>query len=417
MSEIARTLRDRRLNVWERAKEIADKATEENRALTPEEQGGWDQANDELNKLDARIKSVLEAEKRSRDADDAFDAITGKTHDAVRRAAGRPDAGDNEIRRWLRGENGTSRVLELTRDPNRGPINYRSLLNTPALSGGAMVPTDFYDQLLAHLIEVSGVLQTGPTIVNTAGGEPLQFPRTVTHSTAVTAAQAGTIPTSEPSFGVVTLGAFKYGCLLQVSRELLDDSAVDLVGYLSMQAGRALGNAFGADLVTGTGTAQPDGLVKNATVGVTGATGQVGLARYQDLVNLEYSVIAPYRQSRSCYWLAADRTIGNFRLLTDTQGRPIWEPSVVLGAPDMLLGKPIVSDPFMPAATTGAKSIMFGDFAEFAVRLVGPVRFERSDDFAFDKDLVTFRAVIRGDGTLIDRTGACMKYYIGNAAV
>lgn len=176
MSEIARTLRDRRLNVWERAKEIADKATEENRALTPEEQGGWDQANDELNKLDARIKSVLEAEKRSRDADDAFDAITGKTHDAVRRAAGRPDAGDNEIRRWLRGENGTSRVLELTRDPNRGPINYRSLLNTPALSGGAMVPTDFYDQLLAHLIEVSGVLQTGPTIVNTAGGEPLQFP-------------------------------------------------------------------------------------------------------------------------------------------------------------------------------------------------------------------------------------------------
>jgi HK97 family phage major capsid protein len=189
---------------------------------------------------------------------------------------------------------------------------------------------------------------------------------------------------------------------------------VDLIGYLAMQAGRAIGNAFGADLVTGTGTGQPTGLIANATSGVTSTnTGHSGALVYADLVNLEYSVIAPYRQSRSCYWIAADKTIGSFRLIVDSNSRPIWEPSVVLGSPDLLLGKPLVADPYMPALATSSKSLCFGDFAQFFVRLVGPVRFERSDDYQFNTDLVTFRAVIRGDGTLVDRTGACMKYATG----
>ena len=87
---------------------------------------------------------------------------------------------------------------------------------------------------------------------------------------------------------------------------------------------------------------------------------------------------------------------------------------MVLGSPDLLLGKPLVADPFMPANATGAKSIAFGDFSQFFVRIVGPVRFERSDDFLFGSDLVAFRALIRGDGTLVDQTGA-VKLYQGNA--
>jgi len=74
----------------------------------------------------------------------------------------------------------------------------------------------------------------------------------------------------------------------------------------------------------------------------------------------------------------------------------------------------LVADPFMPAMATSAKSIAFGDFSQFFVRLVGGVRFERSDDFAFGSDLVTFRAILRGDGTLVDRTGA-IKMYQGSA--
>jgi HK97 family phage major capsid protein len=264
-------------------------------------------------------------------------------------------------------------------------------------------------------------MQCGPTVLNTGGGETLQIPKTTAHSFSTpssdpaSATQAGTLPTGDPAFSMVTLSAYKFGIMLQVARELIDDTAVDLLGYLAMQAGRAIGNDFGYQLVNGAGTNAPTGLMTGTVTsspGVTGATtGVSGAPSYANLVDLEYSVIAPYRQSRSCYWLAADKTIGGFRKITDTVGRPIWEPSAVLGSPDLLLGKPLVADPFMPALGVGNYPICFGDFSQFFVRLVGGVRFERSDDFAFGSDLVTFRAILRGDGTLVDQTGAIKAYH------
>ena len=408
-SEVAKRLRDRRQNVWNDAKGIAEQAAQENRALTDEEQGRWDAMQEEMSKLDTRIRAVLDTEKRAKEADDAFDALSGRKPDqgqAQRTAGGSRML--EEVRKWARGEEGASRHLEIRRDPALGPVNYRVLTTgSQGTNASSIVPTDFYDMLIAHLIEVSGVMQCGPTVINTGGGETLQVPKTTAHSTAASAAQAGTIPTSDPAFSMQPLSAWKYGIMLQVARELIDDTAVDLLGYLAMQAGRALGNAFGNDLVNGSGNSQPAGIVTTATTGVTGSvTGVSGSPSYANLVDLEYSVIAPYRQSRSCYWLAADKTIGSFRKITDTVGRPIWEPSAVLGSPDLLLGKPLVADPFMPALATSAKSIAFGDFSQYFVRLVGGVRFERSDDFAFGSDLVTFRAILRGDGTLVDRTGA-----------
>jgi HK97 family phage major capsid protein len=414
-SEVAKRLRDRRLSVWEEAKGIAEKAAEENRALADDEQGRWDALQEEMSKLDTRIRAVLDTEKRAKEADDAFDALSGRKPDqgqAARTAGGGKMLED--IRKWARGEDGAPRNLEIRRDPGLGPVNYRVLTTgAQGTQASSIIPTDFYDMLIAHLIEVSGVMQCGPTVLNTGGGETLQVPKTTAHSTATSAAQAGGLPTSDPGFSMQPLSAYKYGILLQVARELIDDTAVDLLGYLAMQAGRALGNAFGNDLVNGSGASQPTGIVTAATAGVTGSvTGVSGAPSYANLVDLEYSVIAPYRQSRSCYWLAADKTIGGFRKITDTVGRPIWEPSAVLGSPDLLLGKPLVADPFMPAMAVNAKAIAFGDFSQYFVRLVGGVRFERSDDFAFGSDLVTFRAILRGDGTLVDRTGA-IKYYAG----
>ena len=415
-SEVAKRLRDRRLNVWNDAKKIAEDAAQENRSFTPDEQGRWEAMQEEMSTLDTRIKAVLDTEKRSREADETYNSLADKP--VERSGAGQGSAQAEEIRKWAKGEAG-AKAMEFRHNTDAtGPVNYRILTTAGAGSNtnaSSIVPTDFYDMLIAHLIEVSGIMQCGPTVLNTGGGETLQIPKTTAH-TAVTAqsTQAGQLLTAgvDPAFSMQSLSAYKYGVLIQVARELIDDTAVDLLGYLAMQAGRALGNKFGNDLVNSTSA--PTGLLTGTVTsspGVTGATTGVGGApSYANLVDLEYSVIAPYRQSRSCYWLAADKTIGGFRKITDTVGRPIWEPSAVLGSPDLLLGKPLVADPFMPAQATSAFSIVFGDFSQFFVRLVGGVRFERSDDFAFGSDLVSFRAILRGDGALVDQTGAIKAY-------
>src|SRR6266567_2861149 len=158
-SEVAKRLRDRRLNVWNDAKKIAETAAEENRAFTADEQGRWDAMQEEMSTLDVRIRAVLDTEKRAKDADDAFDALSGKPQD---RNAPAQRGASEELRKWARGEPGTGRALEIRRDPSLGPINFRvittSLTSGINTSASSIVPTDFYDMLIAHLIEVSGLL-------------------------------------------------------------------------------------------------------------------------------------------------------------------------------------------------------------------------------------------------------------------
>ena len=83
--------------------------------------------------------------------------------------------------------------------------------------------------------------------------------------------------------------------------------------------------------------------------------------------------------------------------------------------PDTLLGKPVVIDPNMPDPALNALPIAFGDFSAFYIRDVQGVRFERSDDYAFANDLVTFRSLLRSDSNLIDLTGAIKLYKSGTA--
>jgi hypothetical protein len=103
MSEVAKKLRDRRLNVWNQAMEVVDRAAEENRELSPEEQGTYEALNGEIDKLDQRIKGVLEQEKRSKDADAQFETLVGKP---VERGQQQQTPASAELRAFMRGDAG-----------------------------------------------------------------------------------------------------------------------------------------------------------------------------------------------------------------------------------------------------------------------------------------------------------------------
>lgn len=410
MSGVVDRLRERRANVWEEAKALADIAADENRNFSAEEQGKWDVLNGEIDQLDTRIKSALDTEKRAKAADDQYNEMRGGKPEPRNPDSAKRDENNDELRSFLRGEKG--RYFDVM---PKGPINYRVLSKLSAGAGANTVPTSFYERLVQHLIEVSAIMQAGATVLNTNSGETIQVPKTTSHSTAGIVTEGGTISASDPAFGQISLGAFKYGTLIQVSRELLDDTGVDLEGYLAMQAGRALGNAFGAHAVTGDGSAKPRGVVTDATLGVTGSTGVTGAFNSDNLIDLFYSVIAPYRASGSTKWIMKDSSVAVARKLKDTTGQYIWQPGLTADAPDTILGKQVLTDPNVAATALSGKSVLFGDFSQFFVRLAGGVRFERSDDYAFNTDLVTFRALMRADSALVDLTGA-VKYFAGGAS-
>jgi HK97 family phage major capsid protein len=392
----AKKILERRANVWEQAKALADRAADENRNFTGEEQASWDSMNAEIDALDVRAKAIEAGEKRAADAAAAMGAVEGRQRPA--------DSNVAELRSFLRGET-RQRAFR---------VEARDLASGTGSAGGDTIPTDFYGRLYEHMVENSAVLQTNPTVLRTSGGNPLELPKTLTHSTGAIVAEAGTFGESDPTFDKYAMSAFKYGRIIQVPSELLEDTGVDLEGYLARQVGRALGNTFGAHLVTGTGTSQPRGVVTDATVGKTGPTGTTTTFGTQStvgqgfdlLIDTFHSVISPYRNSASCYWLLNDTTAALVRKIKSSEGVYAWTPSVVAGQPDLILGKRVVIDPNVASPAANAKSIVFGDFSAYHVRLAGGFEFVRSDDFAFDQDLVTFRARMRGDGALLDLTGA-----------
>jgi HK97 family phage major capsid protein len=415
MSEVVKRLRDRRANVWEQAKELADHAADENRAFTGDEQSQWDTLNAELDALDKRVKSVIDGEQRAKDTEDAFSKLEGKQPENGKQPV---EKGTEELRAFLRGEGGRSFDVLPT-----GPAEQRDLTKLTNAAGAFTVPTSFYNQLQEHMIEVSGILQAGPTVLNTASGESIQIPKTLTHTPSpAIVAEAGAILESDGTFGQTTLGAFKYGRMVQVSTELISDTGVDLQGYLARAVGRALGNAFGSDLIVGAGTTAPRGVTIDSTAGVTGPVGTTVTFGTQStvgqgfdlLISMYHSVISPYRNSPSCAWLMNDTTASLVRRIKNSNGDYAWQPSVQIGAPDTIMGKPVYIDPFLVSPAANAKTIEFGDWSTYFVRYAGGIRFERSDDFAFANDLVTFRALLRGDGALVDLTGS-VKHFAQSA--
>ncbi len=410
MDDLMKRLSERRMIAWEQAKTILENAEAEGRSeLTGEEEQAWQRANTDLDILDQRIKAMSDAEQRAADAEVALAGL---------RPAPAPDGAPSmrdAVRAFARGE---TRALEVSAADLSAALEARDLTKGSATAGGNTVPTGFAGMLWEHLIETAAIAGVA-TVFNTASGENFEVPITTTHSTGALITEGSTLTESDPAFAKRTLGAYKYAYSFQVSSELLQDSGVDLTAYFARMAGTALGNALGADLATGNGSSKPSGVVQTSTLGVTSGTGVAGVPTGDNLIDLFYSVISPYRNSDKCVWLMRDSTAATIRKIKDSSGGAgvgnyLWVPGFGT-APDTILGKRVVIEPNIAATATSAKSVVFGDMSRYFVRIAGGVRFERSDEFAFQNDLVTFRAILRGDGILADQTGA-VKHFVGAAS-
>lgn len=397
---LIQTLIESRANTWEQAKALLDTVEERGDGFTAEEDAQWETMNEDIAEKDKRIAELHDVDQRNRKADEIREQYDNLPSASPEKTAVEADA--EKLRAVARGE---------TRGAD---YEWRDLTKGTATDGEELVPTSFLAQLNEHLIETAAIVDAGATVLRTDSGEDLEVPKTTSYSAASIVAEGGTIGESDPQFGQVTLGAFKYAFIVQASRELLEDSAIDLVEFLARQGGRALGEGFGGDVATGSGSGEPNGVVTAATVGHTQTTtGVSGVPQYDDLIDTIHSVISPYRRRPGAALVMSDATLAEIRKLEDSQNRPLWVPSLVAGEPSTLLGVPVVVDHNIADAATSAKSLAYGDLSGYFARFARGIRVERSDDFAFNTDLVSWRFIMRADGDLIDTNS--VKTFVGAA--
>lgn len=396
MSEFLKAQIEARQNIWSQAKELLERAENEKRSLTAEETESYNRMSADL---DERAKLIENAKK---DADREARAVEAAANFTPAVAAAK--ASDEErIRAMARGE---VRSVDFGNETRAGLA--------PATTG-APVPTSFYNDVIMKAQFVGPMLTTS-TILRTQGGEPLQIPSVSAYSTAVQTAAGSVLGESDPTFNsFVTLQAWKFGGIISVARELLEDTSVDLLGFLSDQIGIGLGTNVNQALTTGTGTTTANGIVTAAGSGVTGGTGVSGAFTADNLINLVYSLNTAARRRPGAGFQMNSASIAAVRTLKDNYGRYIFDPALSADKNDLLLGYPIYENPDMASAATGAKSVIFGDLKSYYVREVQPgIRLDRSDDYAFANDQVVFRYTWRGDGNLPQTSH--VKYFKGAAS-
>lgn len=413
MHAIITTLKEQRARAWEQAKGLLDAAEAEKRELTAEEDAQFARINADLDAKDARIAEIEKLEARAAIADEQRDIINRVTAE-VPAAARAVKAEEDEFRALIRGERGYVESGH-SADFARWLMGAPERRDMTSGSTGAPVPTSFYDRLTMHLVQIGPMWRTS-TIIRTASGENLQFPRTTAHGASTFKAEGSELDETSPTFGAfITLGAWKYGTFQQYSYELLEDSGIDLLGYIAEQAATSIAVKTNTVFTTGDDTDDPNGIVTASTAGVTGGAGVSGAFTADNLIDLLYSVGPQYRALPGCGWMMRDASIAAVRKLKDGNGQYLFTAGLNAGEPDRLLGYPLWSNPDVAAVATSAKSVIFGALPKYTVRQAGPIRVQRSDDFAFTSDLVTFKFAIRVDGDLIDQSGA-VKHFIGNGS-
>ena len=383
---------EQRQRAWEAAKALLDTAAAEKRDLTSEEEASYKKMNDELNERAARIEALKADAEREAKIEAATRDIVGQVRPTSKAVSTDADV----LRSMARGE---------TRSFT---FEQRDVTKT---STGAPVPTSFYDQVIAQARLVGPMLDTS-TVLRTAGGENLQIPSQAGWSTAAITAEGSAISESDPTFSsFITLGAYKYSFLVQLSRELIEDSGVDILSFLATQTGNAIGFAVNNALTVGTGTTQPKGVVAAAGSGVLGTVAG-GLFTADNLIDLAYSLDGAARRLPGVGWMMNTASLGAVRKLKDTAGYYIFSPALADGN-DQVLSYPVYENPAMASQASAAKSVIFGHLPSYYVRMAGGLRLDRSDDYAFNADLVTFRASMRVDGNLPQTSH--IKYFINNS--
>jgi len=278
-------------------------------------------------------------------------------------------------------------------DLNPAILNALSIGVDP--EGGYLVP-DQFERTLVQALEENDIMRTLARIITTSSGT-LKIPVVATRGTASWVEEAAIIPESDSSFGQMTLDAHKLATLIKVSRELLEDSAFSIEAFLAEDFGRRLGALEEEAFFVGDGVKKPTGILKDAEVGHTAVSAtDIG---FDDVIKLYYSLRSPYRNR--AVFAANEQTVMKLRMLKGTDGQYIWQPSVTLGTPDMLLGRPVYVSSYIPAIAAGAKALIFGDFRYYWIGDRRGRTFERLNELFAVTDQIGFKATQRVDGKLI----------------
>ena len=278
--------------------------------------------------------------------------------------------------------------------------------------GGYAVPRQIDAAIARQLTEISPIRAIAQ-VVQTGSADYRKLVTLGGTASGWVSESAGRPETATPNFSEIAPPTGELYANPAASQAMLDDAGFDLESWLASEIGQEFARAEGAAFINGSGVNQPRGFLaapmteefdEDRPFGTlqyiaSGDAGGFGAEPDAMLIDLVHSLKAGHRQGASFVMNSA--TLAEVRKLKTANGAFLWQPGMVDGQPDRLLGYPVVEAEDMPDIAAGACPIAFGNFRH------GYLIAERSatqvlrDPFT-NKPFVHFYATKRVGGQVLD---------------
>ena len=381
-------LREKRAKAWEAAKAFLDSHRTDKGVLSAEDDAAYSRMEQQITNLGKEISRM-----------ERLEALDAQMKEPVNQPlTGKPMSSRTIERTGRASDEYRTSFWDMMRSKAPLPSVVNALQEGTDSEGGYLVP-DEYERTLVEALEEENVFRQLAKVIRTSSGDR-KIPVVATKGTASWIDEEGAYTESDDSFGQVSIGAYKVGTMIKVSEELLNDSVFDLESYIAKEFARRIGAKEEEAFFTGDGSGKPLGILAatgGAETGVTAASSTAVTA--DELMDLFYSLKSPYR--KKAVWVLYDSTIKAVRKLKDSTGQCLWQPSLVAGTPDTLLGRPVKTSTYMPVIAAGAKTIAFGDFSYYWIADRQGRSFKRLNELYAANGQVGFLGSQRVDGKLV----------------
>jgi HK97 family phage major capsid protein len=252
--------------------------------------------------------------------------------------------------------------LKIGRDAMQ-PAELKSLSLGPDPAAGFLAPQEYVHEIIKAEIEFSPIRQVAR--VRPTARRSAQFPkRTATFGAVWVSEQGQRAETQGLTYGLEEIAAHEFYALVDVSQQLLEDSAFNLESELSGEFSEQFAVTEGLAFVSGNGVGRPEGILSNTSVGFT-VSGSAGTISDSDgqangLVDLSHALKTSYANAGT--WLLNRTTLASVRKMKDDQKNYVWTPGLASGIANQILGAPYVEVPDMPSEGADTYPVAFGDW-------------------------------------------------------
>jgi HK97 family phage major capsid protein len=384
---------DRRASILTEVRALVDKVDAEKRDMNAEEQQQYDKALVDIEKLSSDIdreQRLLELEAKVSKVEDIEDIVKPNANSEPK------DNKEMRVKAFSKFLKGGINALS---EPEKRALN----ATTDEEGAYTIPPEQFVAQLLKDVDDLVFIRQAATKFTLTTAAslgipsldaDPADADWT---TELLTGNEDGTM-----AFGKREFATNPFAKRIKISKSLIGKSALPIEDIVRQRMAYKFGITEEKAYLTGNGTGKPLGIFVASADGIPSSRdisdGNTATAiTFDGLINARYALKQQYLARAA--WLFHRDAIKMIAKLKDSENRYIWQPSVQVGQPDILLGRSFYMSEYAPNTFTAGQYVgIIGDFSFYWVVDALDMQFQRLVELYAETNQIGYIARKEGDG-------------------